>query len=159
MKPITLAIFLVLSVAMSGGIQAITAAQTYDTTTLAGKLAGVSNTPGLYINLSDFLQDEANTIDQAPPPFPDSPITPSHVLSSPLDGNTIQLPDPTVNQDTAGAPQNEPAIAVDPNNPNHIVVGSNDYITRTWSCTFNGASCSGQGDAYLGTYYGKDDSG
>jgi hypothetical protein len=42
------------------------------------------------------------------------PITPVFVLSSPLDGTSILSPDVTVNQDTAGAPQNETAIAVDP---------------------------------------------
>jgi len=156
LKQITLAIFLVLSIAMiSGGIQTITATtmQTYDTNTLAGRNASVNDTPGLYIRLSGLFQEEADNSDQAPPPYPGTAITPTYVLSSPLDGNTIQSPDITVNQDAAGAPQNEPAIAVDPNNPNRIVVGSNDYITRVWPCTFNGAPCSAQGEAYSGTYY------
>jgi hypothetical protein len=62
----------------------------------------------------------------------------------------------TVNQDTAGAPQNETAIAVDPNNPNRIVAGANDYVTRTWSCDINGTPCSALGDGYSGTYFSND---
>jgi hypothetical protein len=78
------------------------------------------------------------------------------VLSSPLDGASVLAPDVTVNQDTAGAPQNETAIAVDPNNPNRIVGAANDYITRTWNCTISGTPCSGLGDAYSGTYFSND---
>ena|SRR5215471_10086188 len=52
-------------------------------------------------------------------------ITPVHVLSSPLDGTTIVAPNVLVNRDTAAAPQNETAIAVDPNNPNWLVGYSN----------------------------------
>src|SRR5207247_10758287 len=33
---------------------------------------------------------------------------------------------------------------------------SNDYVTRTWSCTVNGTPCSALGDAYSGTYYSND---
>ena len=154
MKRITIAIALILSLAtLSSGILTHATSKTYDTTTLAGKLASVNDTPGLYFSLSDFLQEEADTSDQAPPPSPGTPITPTFVLSSPLDGNSVQPPAVTVNQDLNGAPQNEPAIAVDPNNPNRIVVGSNDYVTRTWSCTINGTPCSELGDAYSGTYY------
>src|SRR5207247_2965286 len=123
---------------------------------LAGKLASVNDTPGLYFSLSDLLQEEADTSDQAPPPSPVTPITPTFVLSSPLDGNSVQPPAVTVNQDLTGAPQNEPAIAVAPNHPNRIVVGSNDYVTRTWSCTIKGTPCSELGDAYSGTYYSND---
>ena len=65
-------------------------------------------------------------------------------------------PNVLVNQDTAGAPQNETAIAVDPNNPNRIVGGANDYVTRTWSCFVDGTPCSGLGDGYSGTYYSND---
>ena len=59
----------------------------------------------------------------------------------------------TVNPDTAAAPQNETAIAVDPNNPNRIVAAANDYVTRTWSCSVNGIPCSALGDGYSGTYF------
>ena len=61
-----------------------------------------------------------------------------------------------VNQDTAGAPQNETAIAVDPNNPNRVVAGANDYVSRTWTCTIGGTPCSALGDGYSGTYYSND---
>ena len=62
----------------------------------------------------------------------------------------------TVNQDTAGAPQNETAIAVDPNNPNRVVAAANDYVTRTWTCTISGTPCSALGDGYSGTYFSND---
>ena len=65
-------------------------------------------------------------------------------------------PNVTVNQDTAGAPQNETAIAVDPNNPNRIVAGANDYVSRTWTCTVSGTPCSALGDGYSGTYFSND---
>jgi hypothetical protein len=58
-----------------------------------------------------------------------------------------------VNRDTAAAPQNETAIAVDPNNSNRIVGGANDYVTRTWSCFVGTTPCSALGDGYSGTYY------
>ncbi len=83
-------------------------------------------------------------------------IVPSFVLSSPLDGTTVLPPAVTVNQDTAAAPQNETAIAVDPNNPNRIVSGANDYVTRTWPCDIGGTPCSALGDGYSGTYFSND---
>jgi hypothetical protein len=49
-------------------------------------------------------------------PSPSTPVTPSFLLSSPLDATSV-APAVTVNQDTATAPQNETAIAVNPNNP------------------------------------------
>jgi len=61
-----------------------------------------------------------------------------------------------VNQDTAGAPQNETSIAVDPNRPSRVVASANDYVSRTWSCTIGGTPCSALGDAYSGTYYSND---
>jgi hypothetical protein len=61
-----------------------------------------------------------------------------------------------VNRDTAGAPQNETAIAVDPNNPNRVVAAANDYVTRTWSCSVSGTPCSALGDGYSGTYFSND---
>jgi hypothetical protein len=129
------------------------AAPRYDITTLAGKVASLRGTAGLQIRFSAFLEEEAQDT-SAPPPT--APITPTFVLGSPLDGNTVVPPDITVNQDTAGAPQNETAIAVDPNNPNRVVAAANDYVSRTWSCTISGTPCSALGDAYSGTYFSND---
>src|SRR6266516_3778403 len=126
------------------------AAPRYDINTLAGKVASPRGTAGLQIRFSAFLEQEAEEPEGIPAP---GSITPIHVLSSPLDGTTIVAPNVTVNQDTAAAPQNETAIAVDPNNPNRIVGGANDYVTRTWACTVNGTPCSALGDGYSGTYY------
>src|SRR6185436_5880947 len=89
-------------------------------------------------------------------PEPAAPITPAFVLSSPLDGTAIAAPNVLVNQDTAGAPQNETSIAVDPNNANRVVSGANDYVARTWTCTISGTPCSALGDGYSGTYYSND---
>jgi len=124
--------------------------------TLAGKVASVNNTPGLFLHFSAFVEQEADVSDEAPNPGPYTPITPTFVLSSPLDGSTITSPAVTVNQDTAAAPQNEPAVAVDPNNPSRVVAAANDYVTRTWSCTIGVTPCSALGDAYSGTYYSND---
>jgi hypothetical protein len=109
-------------------------AQTFNINTLAGKVAAVNAVQGLGIRFSAFIQQEVEEPSAPPPgPFPaPTPITPSYVLSSPLDGTSILPPAVTANQDTAAAPQNETAIAVDPNNPNRIVGGANDYVTRTW---------------------------
>ena len=128
----------------------------FDINTLAGKNASVNSTPGLFIRLSAFVQQEADASDLGPPTATSSPITPAFVLSSPLDGSSITPPDVTVNQDTAAATQNEPAIAVNPNNPNQIVAAANDYVSRTWSCTISGTPCSALGDAYSGTYISND---
>ena len=130
---------------------------TYDITTLAGKVASVNGTAGLQIRFSAFIEQEADTSDRGSSPAPSaSPITPSFVLSSPLDGTSVIAPDVTVNQDTAGAPQNETAIAVDPNNASRIVGAANDYVTRTWTCTISGTPCSALGDGYSGTYFSND---
>jgi hypothetical protein len=130
---------------------------TYNINTLAGKVASVNGTAGLQIRFSAFIEQEADMSDQVSSPAPSStPIIPANVLSSPLDGTSVIPPDVTVNQDTAGAPQNETAIAVDPNNPNRIVAGANDYVTRTWTCTISGTPCSALGDAYSGTYFSND---
>jgi hypothetical protein len=123
-----------------------------DLNTLAGKLAALRGTAGLQIRFSAFLEEEARDGAAAP----GAPITPPFVLSSPLDGTSVQAPDVTVNQDTAAAPQNETAIAVDPNNPDRIVAGANDYTARTWSCDVSGTPCSALGDAYSGTYFSND---
>src|SRR4051794_5209661 len=125
----------------------------YDINTLAGKVASVHGTAGLQIRFSAFIEQEADEEVSAPAA---AAITPTNVLSSPLDGTSVTAPDVTVNQDTAAAPQNETAIAVDPNNPNRVVGSANDYVTRTWSCTISGTPCSALGDGYSGTYYSND---
>ena len=135
---------------------AAAAAPKYDITTLAGKVASLNGTAGLQIRFSAFIEEEADMTDSEPNPNPGTPISPVYVLSSPLDGASVQPPDVTVNQDRAAAPQNETAIAVDPNNPNRIVAGANDYVTRTWNCFINGTPCSQLGDGYSGTYYSND---
>jgi hypothetical protein len=127
-------------------------AQTYDTNTLAGKVASVNGTAGLQIRFSAFIEEEA--LETAAPAS--SVITPNYVLSSPLDGTSILAPDVTVNQDTAAAPQNETAIAVDPNNPGRVVAAANDYVSRTWACSISGTPCSALGDGYSGTYFSND---
>jgi hypothetical protein len=128
-------------------------AQTYDINTLAGKVASVNGTAGLQIRFSAFIEEES----QDPSvPQPSTPITPANVLSSPLDGTSIAAPAVTVNQDTAGAPQNETSIAVDPHNPNRVVASMNDYATRAWTCTISGTPCSALGDGYSGTYFSND---
>lgn len=137
----------------AGAAGGATAAPRYDISTLAGKVASVRGTAGLQIRFSAFIEEEAADL-SATPAGP--PITPVFVQSSPLDGNVILPPDVTVNRDTAGAPQNETAIAVDPNNPNRVVAGANDYVSRTWSCTIGGTPCSALGDAYSGTYFSND---
>jgi hypothetical protein len=129
-------------------------AERYDINTLAGKVASVHGTAGLQIRMSAFLEEEA--ADPSAPPGNPAAITPTYVLSSPLDGTTVVPPDVTVNQDTAAASQNETAIAVDPNNPNRVVAAANDYTSRTWACTIDGTPCSGLGDAYSGTYFSND---
>ena len=149
-------------VASLGLVGSLTAAQastapTYDITTLAGKVASVNGTAGLQIRFSAFIEEQAQD------PGANGPlsgaITPTFVLSSPLDGSTVQSPNVTVNQDTAAAPQNETAIAVDPNNSNRVLAAANDYVTRTWTCTLPGATpspCSAHGDGYSGTYFSND---
>jgi hypothetical protein len=132
----------------------VVAAKTYDINTLAGKIASLRGTAGLQIRFSAFIEEEAEEPEDIPPLTP--PITPTHVLSSPLDGTTIVAPNVLVNRDTAGAPQNETAIAVDPNNPNRIVAGANEYVTRTWSCFVNGTPCSALGEGSSGTYFSND---
>src|SRR2546425_1829052 len=131
-----------------------TAQAKYDITTLAGKVASVNGTAGLQIRFSAFIEVEAEV--EEPNFTPNVPIIPSYVLSSPLDGNIVAAPAVTVNQDTAGAPQNETAIAVDPHNPNRVVAAANDYVTRTWACDINGTPCSALGDGYSGTYFSND---
>jgi hypothetical protein len=129
-------------------------APTYNINTLAGKVAALRGTAGLQIRFSAFIEQEAEEPEGIPDPT--APITPTFVLSSPLDGTSVLPPAVTVNQDTAAAPQNETSIAVDPNNPNRIVGGANDYVTRTWGCMVGTTPCSALGDGYSGTYYSND---
>jgi len=129
-------------------------APTYNINTLAGKVASLRGTAGLQIRFSAFIEQEAEEPDVIPPTS--APITPTFVLSSPLDGISVLPPAVTVNQDTAAAPQNETAIAVDPNNPNRIVGGANDYVTRTWSCFVGTTPCSALGETFSGAYFSND---
>jgi hypothetical protein len=145
----------VLAVVAAGAAAASRQAATYDTSTLAGKIASVRGTAGLQVRFSAFIEEEAQD-SGAPAGSPASPITPTFVLSSPLDGTSIAAPAVTVNQDTAAAPQNETSIAVDPNNPNRVVASANDYVARTWSCSISGTPCSALGDGYSGTYASND---
>ena len=146
-------------VASLGLVGSLTAAQagsgpTYDITTLAGKVASVNGTAGLQIRFSALIEEQAEDTGAT---AASAPITPTYVLSSPLDGTSVQAPNVTVNQDKAAAPQNETAIAVDPNRPNRVLASANDYVTRTWTCRLpSGAPCSGRGDGYSGTYYSND---
>jgi len=135
---------------------AIAASPGPDISTLAGKVAALRGTAGLQVRFSAFLEEEAEQSEDAPPPGPTAPITPNFVLSSPLDGTSIAGPDVLVNQDTAGAPQNETSIAVDPNNASRVVASMNDYVSRTWTCAINGTPCSALGDGYSGTYFSND---
>src|SRR5258708_7519223 len=131
------------------------ASTSYDINTLAGKVASVNGTAGLQIRMSSLIQQEADS-GEVGATASSNPITPTFVLSSPLDGTSVLAPDVTVNQDTAAAPQNETAIAVDPGNSNRVVGAANDYVTRTWTCTVSGTPCSALGDAYSGTYFSND---
>ena len=122
--------------------------------TLRGKVAAVKGTAGLQIRMSAFIEVEAAD-DSFGVLAPDGAT-----LADPADGGAVKAPVVVMNRDTAGAPQNETSIAVDPNNPTRVVGAANDYVTRTWSCTVNGTPCSALGDGYSGTYYstnsGKD---
>jgi hypothetical protein len=157
LKHVSVSILLVLALAMiSAGLKPAAATQTYNLNTLAGKIASVNGTPGLFATFSSLILQEADTSDMATSTASGDPITPTYVLSSSLDGTVVQAPDVTINQDMAAATQNEPVIAVDPNTPNRIVAAANDYVTRTWACTINGTPCSALGDGYSGTYFSND---
>jgi hypothetical protein len=143
------------AVAVIGSRGAAADSTTYDITTLAGKVASVNGTAGLQIRFSAFIEQEADESAATAPYGP--PITPANVLSSPLDGTTVAAPDVTVNLDKAAGPQNETAIAVDPNNSSRVVAAANDYVTRTWTCSVaDGSPCSAHGDGYSGTYFSND---
>jgi hypothetical protein len=128
----------------------------YDINTIAGKVASLNGTAGLQIRFSAFIEEEAEESDITIPSVATPTITPTFVLSSPLDGTSITAPDVLVNQDTAAAPQNETSIAVDPNNHNRVVASANDYVARTWSCFISGTPCSALADGYSGTYFSND---
>src|SRR3989442_5368223 len=112
LKHISVAIPLALSLArVPMGLRPAAATQTtYDTNTLAGKAAAVqaAQNQALQINLSNFILQEADTADLATNPTPNTPITPSFVLSINLDGQTVQSPDVTCNLHTAAPSNNEP---------------------------------------------------
>ena len=121
-----------------------------DIGTLRGKVAAVRGTAGLQIRMSAFIEADAES-DAFGVLAPDGAT-----LADPADGGAVRFPDVVMNRDTHGAPQNETSIAVDPNNPNRVVGGANDYVTRTWSCSIGGTPCSALGDGYSGTYYSND---
>jgi hypothetical protein len=127
---------------------AAAAGPTYDITTLAGKVASVNGTAGLQIRFSAFIEAEANN-DLFLPIGVDGAMLAA-------DSGGLGAGNIAANQDTAAAPQNETAIAVDPNNPSRIVGGANDYAPRTWTCFVGATPCSALGDAYSGTYYSND---
>jgi hypothetical protein len=164
MKPTVSLILVMLGfAAIAAGVQVAAASPntssspTYDIATLAGKVASMRGTQGFYLRTSALIEQEADNLEVgASPPYSPDPITPSHVLSSPLDGTSVLSPAVVVNQDPNAASQNEPAIAVDPNNADRIVVAMNDYVTRTWPCTISGTPCSALGDGYSGTYFSND---
>jgi hypothetical protein len=137
-----------LALGLAGASSAGSGSTTYDLNTLAGKVASLNGTASLQIRFSAFIEQEAEEEDGVP--ASSTPISPANVLSSPLDATSVSG---TVNQDTAAAPQNETAIAVDPNNSNRIVAAANDYVTRTWSCFIGSTPCSALGDGYSGTYF------
>lgn len=145
-----------LATAVLWGVPADAAVQahapTYDISTLAGKVASLRGTAGLQVRFSGYVEHEAEVGSAPAAPT----ITPNIIPGSPLDASSVQAPAITVNQDTAGAPQNETAIAVDPNNANRIVASANDYVARTWTCDISGTPCSALGDGYSGTYVSND---
>ena len=164
MKILAPIVILALTLAITfNGMQGVSASMSlrvdssgHNLNTLAGKLASLDATPGLALGFSEFVRQEADMSDWAANPSPNTAITPTFVLSSSLDASTVAAPDVTVNQDNAAATQNEPAIAVNPNNPNQIVAASNDYVTRTWTCSVGTTPCSALGDGYSGTYFSND---
>lgn len=138
-------------------VSAQNSSPTYDITTLAGKVASVNGTAGLQIRFSAFIEAESDdTLREVNPDPLAAPVVPGTLLTSVLDGTSVLAPNVIVNQDTATAPQNETAIAVDPNNPHRIVAGANDYVTTTWTCTLAGTPCSAFGDGYSGSYFSND---
>src|SRR5437899_12659922 len=85
---------------------------TYDITTVAGKVASIRGTKGLYLRTSALMEQEADKLDVgASPPYSPDAITPSYVLSSPLDGTSTSLPEVLVHEISNAASQNERALA------------------------------------------------
>src|SRR2546425_12249756 len=164
MKSIVSLVLVVLGFAViAAGVQVsaassnTSASPTYNITTLAGKVASIRATQGFYLRTSALIEQEADSLEVgASQPYSPTAITPTYVLSSPLDGTSVLSPAVVVNQDPNAASQNEPAIAVDPGNPNRIVVAMNDYVSRSWSCAIAGSPCSALGDGYSGTYFSND---
>lgn len=157
-KPMVIGLSVVLLGALAVAVPLLTAPRgahasgpTYDLNTLAGKVASLNSTAGLQIRFSAFIEEEAEPTNAASVLGADGTT-----VVNPSGPTSVLAPDVTVNLDTAGAPQNETSIAVDPNNPNRIVGSANDYVTRTWSCTQNGTPCSALGDGYSGTYVSND---
>lgn len=144
------------SAALMAGPPAQASAPAYNISTLAGKVASLNGTAGLQIRFSAYVEHEATGETSV---AASDLITPTNVLTSPLDGKSVASPAVTVNQDVAAAPQNETAIAVDPNNAQRVVGSANDYAARTWSCTISGTPCSALGDGYSGTYYSNNGGG
>ena len=164
MKSIVPLVLVVLGfVVIAAGVQVSAASSntssspSYNITTLAGKVASIQGTQGFYLRASALIEQEADNSEVGvSPPYSPDPITPTFVLSSPLDGTSVGPGAVVVNQDPNAATQNEPAIAVDPGNPNRIVAAMNDYVSRTWSCAIAGTPCSALGDGYSGTYFSND---
>ena len=159
MKRISVLVFVslvsILLLSFSGSAIAQKASPSYDINTLAGKVASLNGTTGLQIRFSAFIEQESDFSDDPINPTPGTLVAPSFLLSSPLDATSV-APAITVNQDTATAPQNETAIAVDPNNSHRVVAGMNDYVTTTWTCMLGSTPCSAFGDGYSGTYFSND---
>ena len=141
---------LVAFVGMSAGaLTAIADGTSSAIDTLSGKVAAVNGTAGLQIRMSAFIEAEAEAENDAFGVLAPDGAT----LADPADGGAVTAPVVVMNQDTAGAPQNETSIAVDPNNPNRVVGSANDYVSRTWACNVGVTPCSALGDGYSGTYY------
>ena len=133
-------------------------ALTYDINTLAGKVASVNAAAGLHVRVSGSIEQEASK--RLLRPVCSRPADADHaayVLTSPLDGTTVLAPAVTVQSGYRRGAANETAIAVDPNNPNRIVGGANDYVTPTWECMVMGRyRAAHSGDGSSGTYYSND---
>ena len=57
--------------------------------TLAGKVASIRATEGFHLRLSSFLESQAGESEEVSAAAPGDPITPTFVLSSPLDGTSV----------------------------------------------------------------------
>lgn len=110
------------------------------------------------VPLDSALGRWARHVSMTPPPCTiTGPITPTHVLTSPLDHTSVTAPVVTVNQDTNAAPQNETTIAVDPNNPLRLVAGVIDSVPQTWDCIADDQPCSCAFEhSYNNSFYSND---